>query len=113
MLNQENSKPRAASRGGHVNGSQSGMQGDGVAHQVQDIGRNLNREIFPPLASSLAPENCLPVPGRQVGTMPCPTVADAQILWLHFGSNPLVADGVGVPADHNSCELYFQGRDSG
>jgi len=47
------------------------------------------REFFPPLASLLAPENL-------------------QILWLPFGSNPFMARGVGVPADHNPCELYLR-----
>jgi len=76
-----------------------------VTHQVQGIGRNLHREFLPPLASYL--------PQKTVGTTPPPTGTDAQILWLPCGSNPLVADGVGVPADHNPCELYFEGRNSG
>jgi hypothetical protein len=53
------------------------------------------------------------LPQKTVGTTPSPTGTDAQIRWLPCGSNPLVADGVGVPADHNSRELYLKGRDSG
>jgi hypothetical protein len=48
------------------------------------------------------------LPQKTVGTTPPPTVADSQILWLPLGSNPFVAHGVGVPADHNPCELYLR-----
>jgi len=57
------------------------------------------------------------LPGRQVGTTPCPTVADSQILWLSlsgfqplYGSRrlPVLGRQVGVPADHNPCELYLR-----
>ena len=48
------------------------------------------------------------LPQKTVGTTPPPTVADLQILWLPFGSNPFMARGVGVPADHNPCELYLR-----
>ena len=48
------------------------------------------------------------LPQKTVGTTPPPMVADLQILWLPFGSNPFMARGVGVPADHNPCELYLR-----
>jgi len=48
------------------------------------------------------------LPQKTVGTTPPPTVADSQILWLPFGSNPFMAHGVGVPADHNPCELCLR-----
>ena len=53
-------------------------------------------------------------PQKTVGTTPCPKVAEAQIQWLSFGSNPVVAHDVGVPADHNPPRVdYLEGRDSG
>jgi hypothetical protein len=66
------------------------------------------RNPLPPLASSLAPENCrYHVVSNGSGS---------QILWLSLlskESNPFLAHDVGVPADHNPGELYLRDGGSG
>jgi len=72
-----------------------------VTHQVQGTWEISKREILPtPWQVNL--------PQKTVGTTPPPTVADSQILWLPFGSNPFLAHGVGVPANHNPCKLCLR-----
>ena len=65
--------------------------------------RSLLRNPLPPLASSLAPENCrYHAPSNGSG------FTDSMALLAVKESNPLMAHGVGVPADHNPCELYLR-----
>lgn len=71
-----------------------------VTHQDQGIGRNLPREFFPPLAPVRAPENCRYHAASNGSGFTDPLAP--------FGSNPCMARGVGVPADHTPCELYVR-----
>src|SRR3989304_1872198 len=77
-----------------------------VPHQDQGIRRFLKENSSRPWQVNL--------PQKTVGTTPCPTVADSQILWLSLsGVQPLFGSRRGRTSRSQPLRVVFEGRDSG
>jgi len=70
----------------------------------------MRETISPPPARFVAPENCLPVPGTQVGATRVEGFGIHRSSGSPFrGVNPIVAHGVGVPSNQIPRELSISG----
>jgi len=70
-------------------------------HQDQGLWTSRLRAKRPPLAPV--------VPQKTVGSLPCPIVDRAQMLWLPEGSRFPMAHGRGVARLHNPVEAIYHG----